>query len=143
MSSDHELQRAVLAELSRDPRLGASHLGASVRDGVATLTGSVRGLIPKWAAGQATTRVAGVTSVINRIAVKPPVNAELVHDDVFHALHRSWFFDPDTIDVAVEGGDVQLSGLVDSQRDRRVAASTAWTEPGVSGVRNDLVVRPE
>jgi osmotically-inducible protein OsmY len=41
MSQDHHLQQAVLAELSWEPRVTASHLGVAANGGVITLTGHV------------------------------------------------------------------------------------------------------
>ncbi|MEG8222927.1 MULTISPECIES: BON domain-containing protein [Sphingobium] len=57
-----------------------------------------------------------------------------------HALHRSWFFDPKTITVSAQEGNVVLSGTVHSPHDRRVAAATAWAAPGVTDVRNDIII---
>jgi osmotically-inducible protein OsmY len=69
-------------------------------------------------------------------------NAELIDDDIVHALGHSWFFDPHTIDVAIQAGKVVLTGHVRSARERRMAAAAAWAHEGVSEVRNELVVNP-
>ena len=63
-----------------------------------------------------------------------------ISDEIMHALHRSWFFDHDTISVAEEHGKVRLSGTVNSQHDRRRAAIAAWSHPGVVDVINDITV---
>jgi osmotically-inducible protein OsmY len=55
------------------------------------------------------------------------------------ALHRSWF-DPETIAVSIHGGEVTLSGSVDSWYGRDVAATTAWAAPGTTSVKNDIRV---
>jgi len=55
-------------------------------------------------------------------------------------LHRSWFFDPKTINVSADGGRVRLSGTAQSMHDRQVAAATAWTAPGVTEVLNDIAI---
>jgi osmotically-inducible protein OsmY len=57
-----------------------------------------------------------------------------------HALHRSWFFDPKTIQVSAEGGNVRLDGTVHSIHDRVVAGRTAWGAPGVTDVENNIAV---
>jgi osmotically-inducible protein OsmY len=64
-----------------------------------------------------------------------------ISDDIMHALHRSWFFDPNAVNVTAEGSKVRLRGTVNSLHERQVAASTAWSAPGVTDVENDLVVR--
>jgi len=68
------------------------------------------------------------------------VDAEGVSDDVTHALGHSWFFDPHTITVAIEGTAVTLKGTVRSERELKMAAAAAWAEPGVTNVTNELVV---
>jgi osmotically-inducible protein OsmY len=68
------------------------------------------------------------------------VDAEEVGDDITHALGHSWFFDPHTITVEINGGAVTLVGTVRSERERKMAAAAAWAEPGVSDVVNQLVV---
>ena len=68
------------------------------------------------------------------------VDAETLDDDITHALGHSWFFDPQTITVQIDGGHVTLVGTVRSDRERKMAAAAAWAEPGVTDVTNDLVV---
>ncbi|HXQ14896.1 MAG TPA: BON domain-containing protein [Caulobacteraceae bacterium] len=68
------------------------------------------------------------------------VDAEELCDDITHALGHSWFFDPQTITVAINGGAVTLMGTVRSERERKMAAAAAWAEPGVTDVTNELVV---
>jgi len=68
------------------------------------------------------------------------VDAEELSDDITHALGHSWFFDPQTITVAINGGAVTLMGTVRSERERKMAAAAAWAEPGVTDVTNELVV---
>ncbi len=70
-------------------------------------------------------------------------DAETLIDDIDHALGHSWFFDPQTIRVSVEDGEVTLRGTVRSQRERRMAAAAAWAHEGVTEVQNDLVVADE
>jgi osmotically-inducible protein OsmY len=69
-----------------------------------------------------------------------PKNAELIGDDIEHALGHSWFFDPHTIHVSVSAGCVTLTGSVRSQRERRMAAAAAWAHEGVTDVENQLVL---
>ena len=63
-----------------------------------------------------------------------------ISDEIAHALHHSWFFDPETITVTDEDGKVRLTGTVSSPHDRRRAAIAAWSHPGVIDVINDVVV---
>jgi osmotically-inducible protein OsmY len=65
---------------------------------------------------------------------------EEISDDVEHVLGHSWFFDPQTIKVVVEGEKVRLIGTVRSERERRMAAAAAWSHEGVSEVDNQLTI---
>jgi osmotically-inducible protein OsmY len=67
-------------------------------------------------------------------------DAELLNDDIVHALGHSWFFDPHTIDVSIENGKVVLSGHVRSMWERRMAAAAAWAHEVIVEVQNDLAV---
>lgn len=69
-----------------------------------------------------------------------PVDVEEVSDDITHIMGHSWFFDPQTITVKVDGGQVTLTGSVRTERERRMAAAAAWAHEGVAEVVNDLVV---
>jgi osmotically-inducible protein OsmY len=63
-----------------------------------------------------------------------------ISDEITHALHRSWFFDPETITVTEVNGKVHLGGTVASAHDRRRAAIAAWSHPDVVDVVNDIRV---
>jgi len=71
----------------------------------------------------------------------PEADASQISDEINHALHHSWFCDPQTITVTEEaGGKVRLTGTVASPHDRRRAAIAAWSHPGVTDVINDIQV---
>jgi osmotically-inducible protein OsmY len=67
-------------------------------------------------------------------------NAEEVNDDIEHVLGHSWFFDPEQIKVEIQDGRIRLSGVVRSERERRMAAAAAWAHEGVTDVENHLKV---
>ncbi len=97
-------------------------------------------VLPKAAAEQDVRRLHGVVGVDNLITIKSAVQPSGLSDDIMHALHRSWFFDPKTINVSAEGGTVRLTGTVHSAHERQVAAATAWSAPGVTDVENDIMI---
>jgi osmotically-inducible protein OsmY len=68
------------------------------------------------------------------------IDAEEVSDDITHALGHSWFFDPQTISVAIHAGEVTLTGTVRSERELKMAGAAAWAEPGVTNVVNQLTI---
>ena len=67
-------------------------------------------------------------------------DASQISDEITHSLHRSWFFDPQTIEVTETAGKVTLRGTVRSTHDRRRAAVAAWSHPDVVDVVNDIQV---
>jgi osmotically-inducible protein OsmY len=112
----------------------------TVEKGWVTLTGETDWHYQRAAAEQDVHRLFGVTGVSNQITIKSKVQATSISDDIMHALHRSWFFDPRTINVSVDEGTVRLTGTVHSAHDRQLAAATAWAAPGVTAVENDIVI---
>ena len=111
-----------------------------VEKGWINLTGEVEWFYQKDAAEQDVRRLFGVLGVSNEISIKPRVNESSLSDDIMHAMGRSWFFDPKTINVTADLGRVMLTGKVDSPHDRQVAAATAWAAPGVTDVVNDITI---
>jgi osmotically-inducible protein OsmY len=56
------------------------------------------------------------------------------------ALLRNWAIDDSDIKVSVEDNVVNLSGKVDSWYQKDEAGRIAWNAPGVSKVRNEIIV---
>ncbi len=110
-----------------------------VEKGCVTLQGCVPYYHQKAAVDQALRRLAGVTDIVNIIAVKPPVRATEVKSRIRAALMRS-SRDPDTIRVQVDGDRVILDGCVDVWREREVAERAAWSAPGVRAVEDRLTL---
>lgn len=137
---DDEIAAAAIDRLGWDVSVPRDAVKVNVEQGWVTLTGEVDWHYQKLAAEQDVHRLYGVVGVSNQITIKPRVNTENLSDDIMHALHRSWFFDPRTINVSANGGRVRLSGTAPSLHDRQVAAATAWTAPGVTDVENDIAV---
>jgi osmotically-inducible protein OsmY len=93
------------------------------------------------AAGQDVRRLFGLVGVFNHVMMRPRVDVSNISDDIVHAMHRSWFFDPQMVEVKAESGRVELTGSVRSLQDRQLAAATAWGAVGVTDVTSDIVVR--
>jgi osmotically-inducible protein OsmY len=137
---DDEIAAAAIDRLGWDVSVPRDAVKVNVEQGWVTLTGEVDWHYQKLAAEQDVHRLHGVVGLSNQITIKPRVNTENLSDDIMHALHRSWFFDPQTINVSANGGKVRLSGTAPSLHDRQVAAATAWTAAGVTDVENDIAV---
>jgi osmotically-inducible protein OsmY len=137
---DEEIAAAATNALSWDISVPHDAIKAKVEKGWITLTGRVDWHFQSEAAESAVSGLIGVVGVSNGIAIKPTVNAKNLSDDITHALHRSWFFDPQLVKVSANGGDIKLSGTVPSWHDRELATNTAWSAPGVTSVENDIIV---
>ena len=138
--TDEEIAEAAVNRLAWDTFVPSKAIRIEVRHGWVTLDGEVDSQFQRKAAEDDVGRLYGVIGVVNNIAIKPVVKAGEISDNIMHALHRSWFFDPQTIKVTAQGGKVTLSGTADSVHDRKLAAATAWVAPGVTEVDNRIIV---
>jgi osmotically-inducible protein OsmY len=137
---DDEIAAAIVNRFSWDVSIPVHSVIPTVESGWVTLTGEVSWHFEKEAAEQDVRRLAGVVGVVNKITIKPRVNVDNVSDDITHALHRSWLFDPKLVTVTAEGGTVHLTGTVPTFKDRRTAEATAWASPGAMMVDNRIAV---
>ena len=69
MRTDLELRQDVERELAWDPKVDASTIAVTAKNGVVTLTGQVRNFWARWEAEGVTKRVFGVTGVADDIEV--------------------------------------------------------------------------
>jgi osmotically-inducible protein OsmY len=138
--SDEAIAAASVERLAWNSAIPKDAVQVTVEQGWVTLTGDVPWHFQKAAAEGDVRCLLGVTGVTNNVAIAPPLEAESVSDDIMHALHRSWFFDPKTINVAVDDGTVRLTGSVQNSHDSQLAAATAWAAPGVIDVINELTI---
>ena len=144
--TDEQIQREVLAEFAFDPRVRASEIGVTVKDGVVTLTGWVDSYIKRWAAEEAAHRVRGVRAVANDIEVRLPGAAERTDTELAAAALRALEWDAlvplDQLDITVSKGWVTLRGEVEWQFQKEDAERVVRRLQGVRGVSNLITVRP-
>lgn len=145
--SDSQLQKDVLAELGDEPSVRASDIGVEVKDGIVTLAGHVDSYGEKWHAEKAAQRVAGVKGVAVEIDVQLPGENQRTDADIARAVKNTleWnvFIPNDPLKVMVEDGWVTLSGEVPWEYQRRLAASSIRYLAGVTGVSNQIVLKPK
>jgi osmotically-inducible protein OsmY len=146
MTSNTTLRADIQAELEFEPSLNAVGIGVAVKDGVATLTGSVTSYAQKVAAERAASRVKGVRAVAEEIEVRLPFDVK--HGDAeiagraANVLAWSVFLPANTAHVKVEKGWVTLTGDVDWQYLKQSAESAVRRLAGVIGVINLIKIRP-
>lgn len=136
---DEALAERCAQVLAWDTRIPERAITLKVEKGCVTLEGCVPHYHQKAAVDQALRRLAGVTDIVNLIAVKPPVSPTEVRNRIAAALRRSTK-DPDTIRVHVDGDRVILDGCVDVWSEREIAERAAWSAPGVRAVEDHLTL---
>lgn len=143
--SDIEIWREVLESFRRDERIDATNINVDVTNGVASLLGEVSSFSQKKLAAELAGRVRGVTAVDNGLRVVPPTrrtDADIAND-VRASLREDVRINlADRIGVAVNGGVVVLTGVVESLDEKASATEDAQAVPGVVDVVNNLEVIP-
>ena len=140
--SDTEIAEAALAALRLNMSVPVADLQLVVHDGWVTVSGQVA-FWYQWQAAESTIRhIRGVRGIANDINVKAPVTTDDVKTRIENAFRRHAQLDAEKIRVQVSGGTVTLEGEVQCWLDREEAESAVWAAPGVTSVRDHLIVRP-
>jgi len=137
---DESIAGAAVERLAWDVSVPHDVVEIKVENGCVTLNGEVDWQFQKEAAAQAVRPLIGVVDVFNQIEVKPKVHADDVGQNITRALHRSWFYDPNTIRISAQGGKIKLTGQVTTWNARDLAGATAWSAPGATYVENQISV---
>ena len=147
MKSDRELQIDVLDELRWEPGVNATDIGATVKDGVVTLEGTVDSFAEKWAAEKAVKRLPNVKALAVEVKVELPGSSERSDADIARAAENAldWNISvpEDRIKVTAEKGFLTLEGEVDWQFQRSAAEGAVLYLTGVKGVSNQITVKPK
>jgi osmotically-inducible protein OsmY len=138
--SDEDIAAAALDRMGWDVTIPQDAIKVQVENGWVTLTGEVEWFYQKSNAVKEIRHLHGVTGLSDQITIKPRIDIADISNTITHALHRSWFFDPTTVQVSATGSVVRLTGSVTQPHDKQLAAHTAWSAPGVTGVQNDITV---
>jgi osmotically-inducible protein OsmY len=140
--TDVRLRDAVMRQLEWDPEVDASAIGVAAHRGTVTLTGYVNTYSGKLEAERAAKRVHGCRAVANEIEVRLKVgrtDVDIAEDAVRALVLRDV---PPTVQAAVHGGYVTLTGVVPWIFQRLNAAGAVRHLPGVKGLHNHIVVEP-
>ena len=147
MSQDDHLQRAVLAELEREPGVTAAHIGVTANAGIVTLTGHVKGFVDKYRVADAAARVRDVKAVANELEVRLSPDDKRTDEDIAKAAigRLAWnaSIPWDSIKVTVEKGWLTLSGQVEWYYQKDAAEQDLRHLLGVVGLSNEIAIRPK
>jgi osmotically-inducible protein OsmY len=146
MKTDAQLQQDVMAELKWEPAVHATQIGVEVKNGVVTLAGEVSSYTEKLNAERAAQRVNGVKALAVEMKVTLPAYGKRTDADIAESAKNilGWTssLPADAVKVLVEGGWVTLSGNVEWQYQRQAAADSLRYMLGVTGVSNQIAIKP-
>ncbi len=141
-----DLEQHVKNALDWEPSVDARDVGVSVAEGVVTLRGKVGSYAEKSAAERAALRVYGVKAVANDLNVRLTVGYERTDTDIAQAavaaLKWHTMLPRDRVTVAVSNGWMTLKGTLEWQYQKDAAARAVRDLTGVTGVANEIVVKP-
>lgn len=140
--TDDQIAAAAVRALESDSFVTADKIKVTVSKGWIRLEGEVEWQFQRQDAERDVRNLWGVKGVTNLITVKPRVKAQDVREKVEQALMRSVKTDADRITVDVSGSTVTLRGTVRSFMEKEEAERAAWLAPGVTSVKNEIVVSP-
>ncbi len=141
---DKQLQKIVSAALEWAPDVSSAHIGVTAKDGVVTLTGHVVRYAEKVAAERVASRVKGVRAIAEEIEVRLPgefnTDDEAIAAKAVNILSWDTMLPSGRIEVKVQHGWVSLTGEVDWQYQRALAAQDMHRLNGVKGISNQILL---
>jgi len=142
--TDVRTRDAVVRQLDWDPGVDSSAIGVAAKGGVVTLTGFIESYAGKLAAERVAKRVRGVRAVANDIEVR--LKLERTDPDLARDVSRALEMRagvPDTVQAAVHGGHVTLTGKVSWIAQKKNAEKAVRHVRGVRGIFNHVDVTPD
>lgn len=146
MKSDIQLKQDIEAELIWDPKVNAAQIAVSVDQGAVTLFGAVDTYADRWAAEDATKRVAGVRALAQELTVKLTAEHERSDTEIAAAAINLLEFNvmiPKTITLRVQEGAVTLEGEAAWNFQRDEAEKAVRYLPGVKMVFNCTTLKSQ
>jgi osmotically-inducible protein OsmY len=140
--SDADIARSAGNVLEWTTNLPMGAIKVQSENGWLTLSGEVEWDFQRRLAKGAVQNLFGVTGVSDNISVKPKASPVAIKSDIETALKRRARDDAQRIMVDIAGGDVTLSGTVQSWSERELATRSAWSAPGVRTVIDNITIAP-
>jgi osmotically-inducible protein OsmY len=139
--TDEEIALAAVRALTWDADVPASAIQVTVSQGWITLKGTVNVVFQRNAALRDVRHLAGVRGVSNLLTVRQPTPAPAdVKQRIERALVRNAEVDAKGVRVEVHDHTAVLRGIVRSDAERRAAAASAASAPGIAEVDNYLLI---
>lgn len=138
--NDTDIAQAALNALKWDTSVPDENVKVSVTKGWVTLEGNVDWNYQRESCEKVVEKLIGVKGVTNRLSVAPHVKSRDVKTEIKAALHRYAELESRNIEVDAADSTVTLRGQVRSWAERKEAETAAWMAPGVTQVKNELIV---
>lgn len=138
--TDADIARSAQNSLEWTSWLPKDSIKVKAENGWITLSGEVEWDYQRQSAKDAVRSLLGVVGVSDEISIKPKASMTAVKSEIEAALKRRAHTDAQQISVDVRGADVTLSGSVHSWSERELAASSAWSTPGVRKVVDNITI---
>lgn len=143
--SDSQLQLDVMEELKWEPGVDHERIGISVTNGVVALSGTINSYAEKLLAEKTVRRVKGVRAVAEELQVQYAFEPKKSDDQIAKRVADILEWDPLVprgLEVTVEKGVVKLSGKVEWNYQRDLAAEDTAKITGVVRIDNRIQVAP-
>lgn len=140
LTPDEKIAELAYSRLASNMSVPPDRIHLVVRDGCVTLHGDVDWNYQRVAAVDDLEKLGCIKALKNDIEVRPPVKVDQVQRQIHDVLAAICLVDAERIKVATKGTEVTLSGEVTSWHEKELAEGAAWSTPGVSIVRNHIVV---
>ena len=138
--TDGDIARSAQNILEWTSWLPKDSIQVKVENGWITLSGEVEWDYQRQSARDAVRSLLGVVGVSEEMTVRPKTSQSAIKSEIEAALKRRAHTDAEQIKVNVNGGDVTLSGTAHSWAERDLAASSAWSAPGVRKVVDNITI---
>jgi osmotically-inducible protein OsmY len=136
-----EISEYIQMEITSDTRMDGTKVSATLRDGIAVLTGQVATLDQAERAAERAMSVVRVRAVINELRIGGAgADDESVKAALLAALGKNEALDATRITVDVKNGKALLGGMVGTWDEQEIARETASRVPGVTLIENKTEV---
>lgn len=145
-TTDPSIRQTLLQTMTSGTAIEQKQVVVHVEDGIVMLSGSVDNLLQKDQVLRLAESVHGVRSGVDTVSVKPIVREdEAIRRDVIRRLTKTAPRHGHDITVAVENGDVTLTGQADSWVLSRLMTRKAMSITGVAQVTDEIevIARPD
>ena len=139
--TDTDIASAARNALGYILPVSSNDVKLEVHKGAVTLSGTVEWRFQMLETQAVIARLAGVTNVVSHLSIRARADKSVVKKDIEDALARQAQKESDGVTVTVSGSQVTLSGEVHSWAERLAVSTAAWCAPGVTDVKDSLVIR--